>query len=322
MGRFPYWGSMAQMEATTILFQCKNAGGAVDKHIDLSVAMGIGNCKQFHQFSKAGRPLCYEATITSIKSGVVAIGTAPTNYCTVNSLVQASAAWNSQIKRTGINRKKLLSRYGQRLRVGLIDDSVFDDGTLAGPLQPYSSLTFGDTTGSSYVVQTNEAGDNVSYAQIGEVTTFVIPADEVDLEPTEEPVVILSQTQAAVTDRFRTIREWSESRQGTAVEPDEGREVVTSSKMFRMFSDAQPETDEIIEELDEYQEFRPYSDNAQYKYQDWGTIETPAGTGQVSTVHVKAPCGLIQVGDLGIDTAGSTATSDQFLVTVHAIYEM
>ena len=109
---------------------------------------------------------------------------------------------------------------------------------------------------------------------------------------------------------------------GTALEPDEGREVVTSSKMFRMFSDAQPETDEIIVELEEYQEFRPYSENSQYKYQDWGAIQTPSSANVRSTVHVKAPCGLIQIGDLGTDTSGSTAQSDQFLITVHAIYEM
>jgi hypothetical protein len=314
---------MTQMEATTILFQCKNAGGAVEKHIDLSVAMGIVNCKQYHQFTRKGKPLCYEATITSIKSGAVAIGTAPANYCTTNSLVQASAAWNSQIKRTGISKKKLLSRYGQRLRVGLIDDSVFDDGTLNVPMQPYASLSYNDTgLAPAYVAQTNESGDSVTFAMIGEVTTFVVPGDSQDDEPTEEPVVILSGGTTESSVRFRTVREWTESRQGTAVEPDEGREVVTSSKMFRMFSDAQPETDEIIVELDEYQEFRPYSDNSQYKYQDWGTIETPQGTGQVSTVHVKAPCGLIQVGNLGTGTAAPTAANDQFLVTVHAIYEM
>ena len=322
MGQFPYWGSMAQMEATTILFNCKNAGSVVDKHIDLSVAMGVANCKQYHQFSKAGRPLCYEATIECIKSGAVLVATAPTNYCVTNSLVQASAAWNSQIKRTGIKRKKLLSRYGQRLRVGLIDDSVADNGTAAGAMQPYSSETSGDAIAVSYETQTNEAGTGVPYAQIAEVTTFVVPGDTEDDEPTEEPVVILSGGTSASTTRFRTVREWTESRMGTAVEPDEGREVTTSSKMFRMFSDAQPETDEIIEELDEYQEFRPYSDNAQYKYQDWGTIQTPQGTGQRSFVRVKAPCGLIQIGDLGTDTSGSTAASDSFLVTVHAIYEM
>jgi len=308
------------MEQTTMLFQVKVAAA---KHIDLATAMGVSNCKQYHQFSKAGRPLCYEATIECLKSGPVAVGTAPTNYCVTNSLVQTSAAWNSQIKRTGIAKKKLLSRYGQRLRVGLIDDSVGDDGRADAFIEPYSSSSKEDTLMPTYDAgEVTPGGTDPAYADIAEVTTLVVPGDSEDDEPTEEPVVILSGGTSASTTRFRTVREWTESRMGTAIEPDEGREVVTSSKMFRMFSDAQPETDEIIVELEEYQEFRPYSENSQFKYQDWGLIQTPQGSGERSVVHVKAPCGLIQLGDLGTDESGSTAQGDQFLITVHAIYEM
>jgi len=303
-----------------MLFQVKVAAS---KHIDLATAMGVSNCKQYHQFSKAGRPLCYDVTIECLKSGPVAVATAPVGYCVVNSLVQTSAAWNSQIKRTGIAKKKLLSRYGQRLRVGLIDDSVGDDGRADAYIEPYSSATWSDALVPTYdVTETTPGGADPTYQDIAEVTTLVVPGDTEDDEPTEEPVVILSGTTGASVTRFRTVREWTESRMGTALEPDEGREVVTSSKMFRMFSDAQPETDEIIVELEEYQEFRPYSENSQYKYQDWGSIQTPQGSGERSVVHVKAPCGLIQLGDLGTDEAGSTAQGDQFLVTVHAIYEM
>jgi len=316
---------MAQQEVGTIMFQVKNVG---EKHIDLSTGLGVANCKQYHQFAENGRPLCYVATIECVAGATaVQIGTAPVAYCTVNSLVQASAAWNSQIKRTGIKRKKLLSRYGQRLRVGLIDDSVDNDGLLASPLQPYASSAHSDSDlalYSMYADQDNEAGDTVDYTMIGEVTTFVVPGDSQDDEPTEEPVVILSGGTGDTTSRFRCIREWSQSRQGTAVEPDEGREVTPTSKMFRMFSDAQPETDEIIVELDEYQEFRPYSDNAQYRYQDWGKLQAQTDGGQRSKVTVEAPCGLIQIGNLGAQTGTSVEVpaGSQWLITIHAIYEM
>jgi len=296
---------MAQLEQTTMLFQVKTAG---HKFIDLATAMGVSNCKQYHQFSKAGRPLCYEATIECIKSGAVLVATAPVNYCVTNSLVQTSAAWNSQIKRTGIAKKKLLSRYGQRLRVALIDTAIDDNGKADLYIEPYSSSSYGDAVVPTYdTTETTPGGADPSYGDIAEVTTLVVPGDTEDDEPTEEPVVILSGGTGASSTRFRTVREWTESRMGTALEPDEGREVVTSSKMFRMFSDAQPETDEIIVELEEYQEFRPYSENSQYKYQDWGAIQTPSSANVRSTVHVKAPCGLIQIGDLGTDTSGSTA---------------
>ena len=329
---------MAQQEVGSIVFQVKNAG---EKHVDLTTAMGVANCKQFHQFGdkeytdkktgrKHRRPLCYTATIEWLTGATAGhIATAPTGYCTVNSLVQASAAWNSQIKRTGISKKKLLSRYGQRLRVGLIDDSVADTGLLDGDhtLQPYATTTWKtveDGMDVMYAAESNEAGDSVSYMDIGEVTTFVVPGDSQDDEPTEEPVVILTGTAADSTTRFRTIREWRQSRQGTAVEPDEGREVTTSSKMFRMFSDAQPEPDEIIVELDEYQEFRPYSDNSQYRYQNWGKLQAQSDGGQRSKVTVQAPCGLIQIGDLGGQTgaASQAPVGSRWLITIHAIYEM
>ena len=313
---------MAQTEVKSIFFQVKNAG---DKHIDLTTAMGVANCKQYHQFTKSGRPNCYEVTIEALKCGGVHVGTAPVSYCTTNSLVMASAAWNSQIKRTGVNKKKEMSRYGQRLRVGLIDDSVDNDGQASKFVEPYATQTYGTDKSPNfqamYVTGLSPGGATPTYSNISEVTTFVVPGDSQDDEPTEEPVVLLSGATSASTTRFRCIREWSESRQGTAVEPDEGREVTTSSKMFRMFSDAQPETDEIITELDEYQEYRPYSDNSQYRYQDWGSIATVSATTR-STIHVTAPCGLLQLGDLGDDESDSTEASDQFLITVHAIYEM
>ncbi len=313
---------MAQQEVGTLLFNVKTNG---DKFIDLSTALGVGNYKQYHQFSKSGRPLCYTATIECLvgatAGGGVPVATAPKSYPVVNSLVQTSAAWNSQRSRAG-QKKKDMSPYGQRLRVGLIDDSVDNDGAAALWVEPYGWSTYGDALATTYSNTSNEAGDVVRYQMIGEVTTMVVPGDSQDDEPTEEPAVILSGATSDSATRFRTVREWTQNRQGTAVEPDEGREITTSNKMARMFSDAQPETDEILVELDEYQEFRPYDENAQYQYQMWGKIAKNTGAGERSKVTVEAPCGLIQLGDLGTDTLLSTAANDQFLITVHAIYEM
>jgi len=313
---------MAQQEVGTILFNVKTAG---DKFIDLSTALGVANYKQYHQFSKSGRPLCYRATIEclvgSTAGGGVPVATAPKSYPVVNSLVQTAAGWNSQRRRAG-QKKKDMSPYGQRFRVGLIDSAVTDAGIAASWIEPYGWSTYGDSLTTTFKNTSNEAGTTVEYEMISEVTTMVVPGDSQDDEPTEEPAVILSGASSASTTRFRTVREWTENRQGTAVEPDEGREINTSNKMARMFSDAQPETDEIIVELDEYQEFRPYDENAQYQYQMWGSIAKNTGAGERSTVTVEAPCGLIQLGDLGTDELFSTASADQFLITVHAIYEM
>ena len=312
---------MAQQEVGTILYQVKSEG---EKHIDLSVGLGITNGKQYHQFSKPGRPLCYHATVEVITaSKTVPVATAPKSYPVVNSLVKTAAGWKDQMANAGYDTENL-SRYGHRLRVGLTDDSIDDSGQATNAMEPYAHEAFNDAVGVAYDDQTNEAGDAIPYKQIAEVTTMVIPSATEGTAPDELPAVILSgNTGGDITrKRFRTIRQWEADRMGTAVEPDEGREISPTNLMARLFSSAQPETDEIVTELEEFQEFRPYNTaNFEYRYQDWGNIGQLA-VDQKNMVTVEAPCGLIQLGGLGTDTSTRLSANDQVLITVHAIYEM
>ena len=312
---------MAQQEVGTVLYQVKSSG---EKHIDLSVGLGIANAKQYHQFSKSGRPLCYHATIEVITaSKTVPVATAPKSYPVVNALVKTAAGWEHQMDSAGYDSKNL-SRYGRRLRVGLTDDAVDDAGLADSAMQPYSHETFNDAVGAAYDEQTNEAGTAVPYGQIAEVTTMVIPSATEGTAPDELPAVILSGTTGGdiARKRFRTIRQWESDRMGTAVEPDEGREISPTNLMARLFSGAQPETDEIVTELEEFQEFRPYNTaNFEYRYQDWGNIGQLA-VDQKNMVTVEAPCGLIQLGGLGTDTSTLLSANDQVLITIHSIYEM
>lgn len=310
---------MAQSVVGKAIYKVKTAG---DKYVDLSVGMGIVNFKQYHQFSQTGRPYCYYGTIECLTGSALSVATAPCSYPVINALVQTAAGWNSQIRRTG-QSKKDMSRYGQRLRCALMDDAVDNDGQLVLMIQPHSSQTYNDFgLVPAFTAISNEAGDSFGYPAIGEVTTMVIPGDSQDDEPTEEPLVILSQSTGASSTRFRAVREWTENRMATAVEPDEGREINTTNKMLRLFSDAQPESDEIVTELDEYQEVRPYDLRAQYKYHDLGKIAKNTGAGERSILEFEAMCGLIQIGSLGTDTGSKTAQNDEYLITIHAIEEM
>ena len=299
----------------------KNAG---EKFIDLSVGLGIANGKQYHQFSRKGRPNNYIATVEVITaSKTVPVATAPKSYSVVNSLVKTAAGWKHQMEQSGFEAKNL-SRYGRRLRVGLTDDALNDDGSLSSQIAPYSHESYTDTTSQAYDNQTNEAGVTVTYSMIGEATTMVIPSATEGTAPDEIPAVILSGTTTsdATAKRFRCVRQWAADRMGTAVEPDEGREIDPSNLMARLFSGAQPETDDIVTELEEFQEFRPYNiDNFEYRYQDWGNIGQLATT-QKNKVTVEAPCGLLQLGGLGTDTATVLSAQDQVIITVHAIHEM
>lgn len=312
---------MAQQEVGTIMYQVKTEG---EKHIDLSTGLGIANAKQYHQFSKSGRPLCYHATIEVLTaSKAVPVATAPKSYPVVNALVKTSVGWKHQMDSAGYDSKNL-SRYARRLRVALTDDSVDDNGQATNTMEPYSHESYTDGVGTAYDEQDNAAGDAIPFKQIAEVTTMVIPSATEGTAPDEIPAVILSGSSAADVSakRFRTLKQWQKDRMGTAVEPDEGREVDPANLMARLFSGAQPETDEIVTELEEFQEFRPYNTaNFQYRYQDWGTIGQLA-VDQKNAVTVEAPCGLIQLGGLGLNTSTRLSANDRVIITVHSIYEM
>ena len=98
--------------------------------------------------------------------------------------------------------------------------------------------------------------------------------------------------------------------------------------MVRLFSGAQPETDEIITEAQEFQDVRPYtmeidgSANFGPEFQtatsrDIKTISADS----YDSVTVEAPLGLLCLGD--VDGSGQTTTAnDLFEITVHAVYEM
>lgn len=104
-----------------------------------------------------------------------------------------------------------------------------------------------------------------------------------------------------------------------------------SNYLVRLFSGAQPETDEIITEAQDFQEVRPYSQEvaagnfaAEFETSTFPAIAQNAGTGEISVYSGVAPLGLLCLGDIDGDTgSGATTTAgDQFLLTVHAIYEM
>ena len=101
-----------------------------------------------------------------------------------------------------------------------------------------------------------------------------------------------------------------------------------SNFMVRLFSGAQPETDEIITEAQEFQDVRPYtmeldaSDNFGPEFQTVTSYNIDALSATSNQdVHIEAPLGLLCIGDID-GTGVTTAQGDQFLVTVHAIYEM
>lgn len=224
-----------------------------------------------------------------------------------------------------------LSPYGRRLRFGFDDSAVSNAGLLEDYIQPHTqkSTSSDGVLGAVFTEYETPDGTTVGYDIAGEVTTIVVPSDTEGTAPMELPAVMLSAATSATTSRFRAVGQYLRSRNVMAEDqnPDDSS-LNPANFLVRLFSGAQPETDEILTEAQEYQEVRPYtmeldsSENFASEFEtstyiDLDTMST-TNSGMYSGV---APLGLICMGD--VDGSGqTTAANDQFLITVHAIYEM
>ncbi len=342
VGQFPIWGLMGQhTKVSTLLFRTTTAN---ETYIDLSSAMTAANRNQYHQFTRKGVPLCYELTIEPIvgsaPSAIVQVITANNNWTVRNACVKTSAAWKKQLKDAGI-RMKDLSKYGRRLRIPLdAGMSASGTGTLYDNLVPYGTSVADGNILDVFEQYTTPAGDNVTYASAGEFTRFAIPAEDGSGDPIDSVEMNLAllgfSGSVAANNYFGVVDEYLGSRGGIIDEPASAQQTPDADNLLQMmFSSRQSSTEEIIEVVEDYQEFRPYPDgendasatpptasNLPLLAMDWGFVMAPVasdtaagGVAQaVTSLTIKAPLGLIRL--------KGNANKDAFRITVHAIYEM
>jgi hypothetical protein len=329
------WGLMSQQsKVTTLLFRTTTSN---ETYIDLSSAMTAANRNQYHQFTRKGVPLCYEVTIEAFVGSSIGsltqVITANNNWTVRNACVKTSAAWKKQLKDAGI-RMKDLSKYGRRLRIPL-DAGMSTSGTggMTDDLVPYGASVVDASVLDVFEEYTTPSGEVVNYGSSAEFTRFTIP-DEAGGDSVEMNLALLGFSGAvAANNYFGVVDEYLGSRGGVIDEPASGQQTPDADNLLiRMFSSAQPSTDEIIESVEDYQEFRPYPDgeldatatpptasNLPVLAMDWGFVMSPAtltaGDGAaVSALTIKAPLGLIRL--------NGNANKDAYRITVHAIYEM
>ncbi len=317
-------------EQTSFLVKVKTAG---DRYIDCAQALTVCNQKQMHQVNSKGRPYCYTVTVRALTAGAsagVPVLTLPNTWIVKNSVTKTSAGWKKQMKDAGFKQKDL-SPYARRLRVGFDDSSIAADGTAQDFLEPYTQPSFsGDGIMTPvFTAYTTDTGVGVSYSSVSEVTTLVIPSDTEGTAPLEIPAVMLSSDTGATSSHFRVVGQYLRSRNLMREDQQPDDSVLDPSNfMVRLFSGAQPETDEIIGEAQEFQDVRPYtmeldsSANFGPEFQTATSrhIDTISAT-SYDSVTLEAPLGLLCIGD--IDGSGdATAQNDIFEITVHAIYEM
>jgi len=322
------WGLMA--EQSSFLLQVKSAG---DRYVDLSQCLTATNQKQMHQVNSQGKPYCYSVTIRALvvdDANGLPILTLPNTWIVKNSVTKTSAGWKKQMRDAGFKQRDL-SPYARRIRVGFDDANADSVGHVVDYIEPYIQPSDSDAGALVPVFTAYDLPDSteVTWAKAGEFTTLVIPSDTEGTVPMELPAVMLSDSTSATSSHFRVIGQYLRSRRGMREDqqPDDST-LSPTNFMVRLFSGAQPETDEIITEAQEFQDVRPYtmeldsSENFAPEFQTVTSYNIDALSATTNQdVHIEAPLGLLCIGD--VDGSGQiTAQGDQFWVTVNAIYEM
>jgi len=321
---------MGRPEQSSFLLKVKTEG---DRYVDISQCLTATNQKQMHQVNSQGKPYCYSVTIRALvvdEAAGIPILSLPNTWIVKNSVIKTSAGWKKQMRDAGFKQSDL-SPYARRIRIGFDDANSGPDGSAVGFIQPHVQPSNSDG-GDLVPVFTNydlPDGTEVAWGRAGEFTTLVIPSDTEGTAPMELPAVMLSATSGVTSAFFRVIGQYLRSRRGMREDQQPDDSILSPTNfMVRLFSGAQPETDEIIAEAQEFQDVRPYtmeldgSDNFGPEFQTVTSfnIDVLSATSN-QDVHIEAPLGLLCIGD--IDGSGvTTATDDQYLVTVHAIYEM
>ena len=316
-------------EQKKFLVQVKTNG---DRFIDLASCLTVVNQKQMHQVNGKGKPYCYSVSIRALTVGAssgIPILSLPNTWIVKNSVTKTSAGWKKQMRDAGFKLRDL-SPYGRRLRLGFQDSAVDSAGLADNSIQPYTQASSsGDGVLTPvFTSYDDDAGTSVTYDDVASVTTLVIPSDTEGTAPMEMPGVMLSSDTGSTTSIFRAIGQYLRSRNVMREDQQPDDSVMNPANfMVRLFSGAQPETDEILTEAQEFQDHRPYTMELtagnfgpEFQTATSYNIDTLSATTN-QDVHIEAPLGLLCLGD--IDGSGTTtASGDLFEVTVHAIYEM
>jgi len=318
-----------------------DATGTSDKYFDLSSALTAANRKQYHQVGRDGKPKAYHVSVEHVNGGTpgqeVIWATAPNNWTTKNAVTKMSAAWKHQLKEAGI-RMRDLSKYGRRLRLP-IDAGMTSsgDGKLDNTFIPEGVKVSDAALLPLFEEYTTPAGDSVTYAGANMCTRVAIP-DADGGDSVEMNLALYGYSDAVgANGYFGVVDEYLGSRGGVPDEPDSAEQTPEAGNLLQtLFSSTQPSTDEVIEAVEDYQDFRPYMDGQgtsssatdasqlantlqmQGKTNARFTVDTSVESAQAAGVgqHLQfaAPLGLIKI-------AGMT-NKDSFKITVHGISEM
>jgi hypothetical protein len=338
-------GLMAQCEQKTLYYEATTENLETG-YIDLASSMTAANRKQYHQVGGDGTAKCFRVMVTAIK-GEVTFSHMQNSFLICNAVKQTTAGWKAQLRHAGIKLRDL-PPYGRRPRFALETGAVNKNTTgLAGEeiyeissSHPKADLSPGGNSFFQNYVATD--GDTITYASLSpnavpiagshaaNMITQVTITDGAGVED-NQPLVL---SGAAVVNEFNVIFEYLQARRGTPDVSIDTPGPTVDSPMLNLFSVSEEMSDDIVEGIEDYMDWKPYTPDKSGNHFDeltegcmissstTGTstnVAVPGGNTSISNHYPGAsavmdvPLGLLKY---------VCGTSNQFRVDVLAIYEM
>ena len=305
------------------------------EYISLMKGLTLINNKHYPQFRK-DKPQLVIATVRTTKSTGKMV-TLRNNWVTRNALVKTAAAWRHMQRKAGI-RKSQLNRYGKELRVamdlnhqacwgrsynargndlvptGLNDvcDLLPTHQTVKGYYTGIYSAAGDQTLVAHQVNQAVSASINdyqiahgVDVQQGFDLSMFTIPSPDADVDATNQTWYVQGD-EGIIADyidsRVREVEVEDDDLEDTP-HPD--------SLLTLMLSDNEETSDDVIDDVEDIGDFRPYSLAFANEYQ---TVFDTTSVVPGQDTQIIAPLGLLKW--------FAAETDDQLFITVNAIVEM
>jgi len=305
---------------------------AATTYLDLASCVTAANRKQYHQVARSGNPNCYTIRVTATNSDALQFWTLQNQFATCRAVKQVGEGWKTQMRHGGIKIRDL-PPYGRRPRFALeagsyIRDAAAVDGEHifaisnihAQPrMAPDGDVFFGNYTSTDgmavyYRSLATPALNSVSANHITQVTVT-------DGEGTEGnvPLVMVGN---AVGNEFNVITNYMKARRSSPDVSIDTPGPSQDSEMLNLFSVAEEMSDDIVDAIEEYMDWKPYTTdtapNAKFDHLTQACLVSSSTDADLqypfTSMVIDVPLGLLKV--------VADATSDDYRIDVLAIYEM
>lgn len=302
------------MDVTNLTYTYSGGGGSV--YIDLTKGLTMANNRAHDQF-KNDKPLGYLVTarLSDVSNGVETI---PHGWVQKNALVKTAAAWRAMLKKAKI-RKSDLNTYGKELRLAY-DATHSSNWGINGSEQTPDGIPSNYASG-----EFNSDGDEITVAVLADASGVAAYGDKIvhAFDHTQMTLPSASAgTDAGVwkghvigQEASGVIKQYVDSRLGSVEVEDtdmDGSPALSGTNYLSlMLSDNEETSDDVVDDVKDYGDFRPYSIANHRRYETMAIAPNANVAGQDTSFI--APLGLMKW------TGGS---GDKLFITVQAITEM